>query len=73
MLVTGIKKAVLVARVVWFDSDNNRRVTEKEYKFNADDEDIKADMNGLLCAETAFWHNNVLSNVEPSMIKHFNF
>lgn len=73
MLVTGIKKAVLVARIVWFDSDNNRRVTEKEYKFNADDDDVKADMNGLLNAETAFWHNNVLSNVEPPMIKHFNF
>jgi predicted phage-related endonuclease len=73
MLVTGIKKAVLVARVVWFDSDNNRRVTEKEYKFNADDDDVRNDMNGLLCAETAFWHNNVLLNVEPPMIKHFNF
>lgn len=73
MLVTGIKKAVLVARIVWFDSNGERKVTEKEYKFNAEDVDIKMDMNGLLCAETAFWHNNVLSNVEPPMIKHFNF
>lgn len=68
MIVTGLQHAVLVARVVWFESDCKRHVVEREYWLHADDPDTKYDMDQLLEAERKFWNKYVLTCVRPARL-----
>lgn len=68
MIVTGLQHAVLVARVVWFESDCKRHVVEREYWLHADDPDTKYDMEQLLEAERKFWNKYVLTGVRPARL-----
>ena len=65
MIVTGIRKAVLLARIVWFDMEGVRCVRELEFKFNADDSDIENDMKNMIEAERIFWNKYVLTGKRP--------
>lgn len=67
MLVTGLKHAVLVARIVWWDR-NGRNVVERQYWIDADDPDTQWDMDKLLVAESRFWNRYVLPKVMPPRI-----
>ena len=68
MLVTGLPRAVLLARIVWFDGDGKRHVVERDYWLDADDPNVGYDMEKLLEVETKFWNENVLEKVRPPRI-----
>ena len=68
MIVTGAKKAVLVGRSVLFGKGPYREVTEREYRFDADDPAVKRDMDGILQEEYKFWHEYVLPKKMPPLI-----
>lgn len=69
MIVTGIKRAVLSARIVWFENDTLiRHVTEKTFVLNADEEDVKYDMERLIEAEKHFWNDFVLTKKRPPLL-----
>lgn len=68
MLVTGLPRALLVARIVWVDTSGRRHVVERDYWLDADDPNVKYDMEKLLEVETKFWNENVLTGVRPSRI-----
>lgn len=68
MIVTGIRRACLVARIVWRDRGGFVHVNEKEYWFNADDIGVSNDMEQLIKVETDFWNDYVLERKEPPLI-----
>lgn len=68
MIVTGLHKAVLVARIVWFDNAGTRHVSEHEYWLSDDDPDVKYDMENIIAIETSFWNKNVLDKIRPAKV-----
>lgn len=68
MLVTGLNKAVLVVRIVWYDHNTVRHVTEKEYWFYRCNEDVAYDIECIRKIETEFWNENVLKDIEPPLM-----
>ena len=67
MIVTGLQDAVLVARIVWWESDG-RHVVERQYWLHASDPDTKYDMEQLVEAERKFWNKYVLTGVRPARL-----
>lgn len=68
MIVTGLHRAVLVARIVWFDNSGTRHVSEHEYWLSDEDPDVKYDMENIIAIETLFWNRNVLDNIRPAKV-----
>lgn len=68
MIVTGLDRAVLIARIVWLDLDGHRHVTEKEFWLDANDPDVAYDMEQLVKAETHFWNDFVLEKKRPPLL-----
>ena len=67
MIVTGLREAALVARIVWFEA-GIRNVVEREYWLSCDYPSVKYDMEKLLELETRFWNEYVLTGKEPPLI-----
>lgn len=63
-LVTGFKFAILKARICMSDSN----IMIKHYYFNANDFEIKRDIEWLKTAEIKFWNDNVFNDKKPDLI-----
>lgn len=65
MIVTGIRYAYLVAYITFTSNEGKRSRYMREYLFDANDNDVKNDMGGIISDENRFWNEYVLKNKRP--------
>lgn len=65
MIVTGFRRAVLLARICPNEWNNMNGAYEKTFEFSADDPDVEYDMQMIIEEERRFWEEYVLTGKRP--------
>lgn len=68
MIVTGIRRAWLVAHVSYFMPDGRHKAYFAEYLISADDESVENDMRGIVEKERRFWSDCVEKKKRPATV-----